>query len=64
MSQVIKGFYDPANAQGQITHIVGGAQANKSEVLHCARRERGEPVSRVAWGSLGQRDPANERDRR
>jgi len=33
MSQVIKGFYDPANAKGKITHIVGGAQANKTEQL-------------------------------
>ncbi len=33
MSQTIKGFYDPASVSGKITHIVGGAQANKIEVL-------------------------------
>jgi hypothetical protein len=34
MTQVMKGFYDPAaGVPGKLTHIVGGAQANKSEVL-------------------------------
>ena len=33
MSQEIAGFYDPAAVNGKITHIVGSAQANKSERL-------------------------------
>ncbi len=31
MTQSIAGFYDPANAPGKITHIVGSGQSNKSE---------------------------------
>ena len=33
LTQVIAGFYDPADAPGKITHIVGSGQANKSERL-------------------------------
>ena len=50
MTQVIKGFYDPANALGKITHIVGGAQANKSEVLTAP----GVNVANPFQGLLGE----------
>ncbi len=33
MTQTIEGFYDPAPVAGEITHIVGSGQANKSENL-------------------------------
>ncbi len=33
MSQNIAGFYDPADAEGKMTHIVGSGQANKAERL-------------------------------
>ena len=33
MTQRIQGFYQPATTNGQLTHIVGSGQANKSERL-------------------------------
>src|SRR6185369_15962660 len=33
MSQTVKGFYDPANVAGKITHIAGAGQLNKTELL-------------------------------
>ena len=34
MVQTIEGFYDPASGPGKMTHILGSAQANKSEILY------------------------------
>ena len=41
MAQTLEGFYDPASGQGKMTHILGSAQANKSEILYF----NGSPVS-------------------
>ena len=33
MAQTVKGFYDPANVNGKITHIAGAGQLNKTDLL-------------------------------